>query len=184
MLTRIAIATALLAVSLTAQQGEYAVEAELSERPVDKVLARVDAALDDWIGEQDFEAINVKLKELGGRLKSGEGSFEPLGPQLSRFRKLALAELKIISSKRSERQSTVAEIDLRVGRRRGSRRPAAVVPRPATMRWERVEGEWTPVSTTIGALRRSGRINRTYRDHRPSLRRHRLIPQAACPRRG
>ena len=83
-------------------------------RPVDRVLARTDAANDIWIGERDYQALDAELKKIGALLRSDPGSFEPLAKQLASFRRLRLAEFKILSTHRPSDAENLVRIRVRV----------------------------------------------------------------------
>src|SRR5690606_37029353 len=106
----------LLAFALVAgaQQTDYKVGATFVPRPIDRVLERVDAEKDQWIGERDFEALNVKLKEISKKIIEGKGEFPTLSREIERFQSLTLVELKIVSSNRASEGSPFADIAIRV----------------------------------------------------------------------
>ena len=97
------------------QVGEYRFEpAYLQERPVDRVLAKVDAEADAWIGERDYAGIDAALKRVARSLVGDPASVEPLAPLTAGFRDLTLAEFKILSTSRDEGVSDRVEVDARV----------------------------------------------------------------------
>ena len=105
-----------LALFPSAFAQDYAVSPQFeSDRPIDRVLARVDATKDRWIGEQDFETINAKLKEAAKHLKEGNAAALPaLASRTARFADLKLVELKIVGSNRADPQSATTSISIRV----------------------------------------------------------------------
>ena len=146
---------ALFAAAASAQDAEYTVAPVFEfDRPIDRVLERVDAAKDVWIGEQDYEAINAELKKRAGRIKTGEGGFEPLADELKLFKKLELVEFKMIGSSRADSESDVAAIDVRVelGGEAVSGGLLSLLG-PMKMRWRRDDGAWQPVAAEVGELR-------------------------------
>ena len=100
-----AIRAALLAAFVAlapAQDGDFSLQVDFErERPIDRLLAKVDPSLDVWIGEQDYEAINSELKAIAKALVEDPDSFEPISEHTGSFRSLRLAEFKIISTGRS-----------------------------------------------------------------------------------
>ncbi|MCP5119061.1 MAG: VCBS repeat-containing protein, partial [bacterium] len=103
-----------LATLCLGQEADYRVTPKFSETTeIEGILERVDATRDEWVGEQDFEALGAKLKEIAKRLKKGEGGFEPLSGALSRFSKLTLAEFKVVGSDRAEASASKARLRVR-----------------------------------------------------------------------
>src|SRR5690606_12984872 len=142
------------AVAATAQTADYSVEARFAERPIDRVLARVDPELDEWIGERDYEAVNAKLKAIAKGVISGKEGFPPLAHELERFAKLELVELKIVSSGRSSQTVDSAEIGVRVelgGTAPDGRRLSLLG--PMQMTWKRAGGDWALAEAAVGTLR-------------------------------
>src|SRR5262249_37022140 len=72
--------------------------------PIREVLERVNAAKDEWTGEQDFEDLQKKVKEV----VAGQQEI------ISRFRELRLVEAKIVESARSSPAETQARLKVRV----------------------------------------------------------------------
>jgi hypothetical protein len=70
------------------------------------VAARADAALDNWVGERDYEELSKLLKDPSG--------IPALQPQLRRFSKLTLSEIKITGSDRASLDTSQARLKLRV----------------------------------------------------------------------
>ncbi len=92
----------LLAAALTptvlAEDGEYSLPVEYGkQRSVDGVLAKVVAANDNWVGEQDFESIDKHLKSIAAEMIDDPGSFEPLAELAGAYKGLSLAEFKILA---------------------------------------------------------------------------------------
>ncbi len=123
-------------------------------RPVDRVLGRVDANEDRWIGERDYEAINAKLKGISGSLLEDPSSFEPLAAETSRFARLELVEFKIISTARDPSDPSVSRVGIRMelGGSTTSGGLLSIVG-SAAMRWSRVEGGLVLQQTELGAFR-------------------------------
>ena len=85
-----------------AQQPDYTVHPDqASNLDIAPVLERADAGNDHWVGEQDYDALNAKLKDISKKLHDDPQAFPPLAGQVSRFARLELAELKIIGSRRN-----------------------------------------------------------------------------------
>jgi len=74
---------------------------------VARILARTDAGKDNWIGEQDYEAINSWIQKNKASLPWPTGI-------LDRFRRLTLTELKIVSSNRTRSTEVTTTLRLRV----------------------------------------------------------------------
>jgi hypothetical protein len=90
--------------ALIAQQT-YPVSPKYQRQPaIQATLDRVDAARDEWTGEQDFEELQKKVKEAVAA-QSGI---------TSRFRKLSLVEAKIVESGRAAAGETEAKLKVRV----------------------------------------------------------------------
>lgn len=99
----------------SAQDGDFSLQVDFErERPIDRLLAKVDPSLDVWIGEQDYEAINSELKAIAKALVEDPDSFEPLREHTGAFRSLGLAEFKIVSTGRSSAASGSARVAVRV----------------------------------------------------------------------
>ncbi len=96
------IAAAGLGVCL-AQQPDYTLRPDqAADLDIAPVLALADADNDRWVGEQDFEALNVELKAIAKKLPEEPGAFPPLAEHVARFARLELAELKIVGSRRND----------------------------------------------------------------------------------
>jgi hypothetical protein len=78
------------------------------------VVARVDAAQDAWVGEQDYEALNAYFKDVSGSIKQGRSPIAALAPTVSRFSRIQVAELKIVASNRATSSETETTLRLRV----------------------------------------------------------------------
>ena len=92
---------------LQAQQ-EYRVQTKAPRTAeVERILVRTDAFQDQWLGEQDYEAINAIVQ------KDKRGLPWPAGV-LERFRKLDVLELKIVASNRARPQEDSTVLGLRV----------------------------------------------------------------------
>ena len=96
------------------QGSEFTLDIDFRQnRPVDRVLAKTDAASDLWIGERDYQALDSELKRIGSALTNDPSSFEPLAEQLASFRKLRLAEFKIFSTRRPKGEENLVQIRVR-----------------------------------------------------------------------
>ncbi|MEZ5392176.1 MAG: VCBS repeat-containing protein [Bryobacterales bacterium] len=85
-----------------AQTPDYTLHPDnASDLDIAPVLERADADNDRWIGEQDYEALNAKLKAISKKMHDDPRAFAPLAEQAARFAKLELAELKIVGSRRN-----------------------------------------------------------------------------------
>lgn len=142
------------AFAVSAQQAEYKVEAPLAQRPIDRVLERVDASRDSWVGERDYEAINTKLKSISKEITAGKGGLEPLNEALARFESVTLSELKIVGSNRASESASLAAIQVRV--ELGGRTPDGALLSllgPMQMVWRRDGAQWRLVTAELGELR-------------------------------
>ncbi len=98
-------ALAILALALGSKAADYPVIPKFQRQPaIRETLARVDATQDRWVGEQDYEALQKKVKEI----ILGDTELT------SRFKELTVAEAKIISSDRATADSTSASFRVRV----------------------------------------------------------------------
>ena len=151
---RLLIMSLVVSLAVSAQQAEYKVEAPLAQRPIDRVLERVDANLDEWVGERDYEAINAKLKSISKDITSGKGGLEPLAEALGRFETVTLSELKIVGSNRSTEGASLAAIRVRVelGGRTADGSLLSLLG-PMQMVWKRAGEEWQLASAEVGDLR-------------------------------
>lgn len=161
-----------------AQQSDYRVKAEFSPVAIDRVLARVDAVNDQWLGEQDFEAIDKKLKQISEQLKTGEGEFPPLSKTISRFRSLGLAEFKVTGSSRARGEADTAILQIRV-ELGGATVDAGLLSLLGTMRmtWRQAETGWKLTDTELGGFEESSAPRFHFTDvteaalgHNPSYR--------------
>ena len=161
-----------------AQQPDYRVKAEFSPVAIDRVLARVDAGNDQWLGEQDFEAIDKRLGEISEQLKTGEGEFPPLSKPISRFRKLGLVEFKVIGSSRARSEADTATLRVRV-ELGGSTAEAGLLSLLGTMQmtWRRAESGWQLTNTELGSFEENSARRFHFTDvteaalgHNPSFR--------------
>jgi hypothetical protein len=103
---------------------------------VERILVRTDAARDEWIGEQDYEALNGWIQKNKARLPWPPGTID-------RFARLSLSELKIIASNRASDAESSTVLRLRVelgGTARGGRRLSLLGHANAV--FERRAGEW------------------------------------------
>lgn len=81
---------------------------------IDTVLARVDAEKDNWVGEQDYEALNIYFKRVADELKKGRNLIPALAPTMTRFQTLEVVEFKIIASDRVAAAEPETTLRLRV----------------------------------------------------------------------
>ena len=101
-LLRLLLLTIVGACFCPAQQPDYTLHPEGGpDLDIAPVLERADADNDRWVGEQDYEALNAKLKDIGKQLHDDPRAFPPLAEQVSRFARLELVELKIVGSRRN-----------------------------------------------------------------------------------
>ncbi len=84
------------------------------DRSVDRVLSRADPGADDWIGEQDYAAIDSELKQTARTLIRDHRSFRPLAALTDRFERLDLVEFKIVAIRREPANRSMARIAARV----------------------------------------------------------------------
>ena len=84
-----------------------------TDRPVDRVLGKVDAHNDIWIGEQDYAAINAELKKITESLVSAPDSFEALQRHTAGFASLDLAEFKILDVAREGTTGNLVRVAVR-----------------------------------------------------------------------
>ena len=139
------------------QTLEYSVEAAFdSPRSIDRILEKVDAERDEWIGERDFQAINARLKAIAKAAVGGGGAPEFLRRAAQDFTAIDLAEFKIVGTRRAD---GLALLDVRL--ELGGRGPDGLLSLlgPLKMQWsppdEDSGGEWTLVGAALGDLRRS-----------------------------
>ena len=100
--------------TLGAQDSGFTLDVDFRlNRPIDRVLAKVDPNEDTWIGEQDYQAIDHELKDIARALRDDPGSFEPLAEQTRGFQSLRLAEFKIISTRRDPGPGNLAHVSVR-----------------------------------------------------------------------
>jgi hypothetical protein len=74
---------------------------------VNRILARTDAFADQWLGEQDYEAINATIQQQKQALPWPPGL-------LARFRRLEVFEIKIVASPRAQAEDNTATLALRL----------------------------------------------------------------------
>jgi hypothetical protein len=101
-LAPVVLLTVLCAFPCGAQEPDYTLHPDRApDRDIATVLERADAVNDRWVGEQDYEALNAKLKDVSKKLHDDPRAFPPLAEQVARFASLELAELKIVGSRRN-----------------------------------------------------------------------------------
>ena len=100
--------------TLGAQDSDFTLDVDFRlNRSIDRVLTKVDANEDVWIGEQDYQGIDAELKRIARSLRDDPGSFEPLAEQARGFRSLRLAEFKILSTRRDTDSDNLARVAVR-----------------------------------------------------------------------
>ena len=94
-----------ISVALTLAPGaDYPVAPKFQREPaIRQTLARVDAANDSWIGEQDYEELQKSVKEMIAQSELP-----------NRFAQLKVLEAKIVSSERATAGETKAKFRIRV----------------------------------------------------------------------
>src|SRR5262245_58377065 len=96
---------AAIVLAISAAQENYQASPKFWRVPaIQEALSRVDAAKDQWTGEQDFEDLQKKVKEV----VAGQTEI------VARFRKLQLVEAKITESGRSSAAESQASLKVRV----------------------------------------------------------------------
>lgn len=139
------------------QDADFSLQVDFGQdRPVDRVLARVDPNLDVWIGEQDYEAIDSELKSVAKALLEDPNSFEPLERHTNAFASLELAEFKIVASGRSSDTSDLARIAVRV-ELGGVAADGRMLSKLGAMdmSWVQAPTGWRLGDTSLGAFRES-----------------------------
>ena len=137
------------------QEADFSLQVDFErERPVDRVLARVDPTRDVWIGEQDYAAIDSELKTIAKALFQEPNSFEPLKAQTGGFRSLSLAEFKIVATGRSREASDVARIAVRV-ELGGEASDGSLLSKLGAMdmSWTETPTGWRLLDSSLGAFR-------------------------------
>ena len=137
-----------------AQDADFSLQVDFErERPVDRLLAKVDPGLDVWIGEQDYEAINSELKAIAKALVKDPNSFEPISEHTGAFRSLRLAEFKIISTGRSPASGS-ARVAARVelGGETSDGRLLSKLG-AVDMSWAETPAGWRLLNSRLGAFR-------------------------------
>ncbi len=139
------------------QSAEYSIEASFdSPRSIDRILEKVDADRDEWVGERDFQAIDARLKAIAEAMAGAAAAPEFLRQAAQDFTAIDLAEFKIVGTRRAD---GLALIDVRM--ELGGRGPDGLLSLlgPLKMQWAPPDaesgGEWTLVGAEIGNLRRS-----------------------------
>ena len=123
-------------------------------RPVDRVLSRVDANEDRWIGERDYEAINAELKGIARSLLEDPSSFGPLAAETGKFARLELVEFKIVSTVRDSSDASVSRVKVRMELGGPDARGGLLsTVGSAAMTWARAEGRWMLRGTELGRFR-------------------------------
>ena len=141
-------------VALSAQAPEYSVDAAFeAQRSIDRVLEKVDADQDEWVGERDFQAIDAKLKAISKAIVAGEVAPEFLRETAARFDSISLAEFKIVGIRRVD---ALAIVDVRL--ELGGRTSGGLLSLlgPIEMKWSVSGEEWTLESSTVEGLREVG----------------------------
>ena len=141
-----------------AQAPEYSVDAVFdSPRSIDRILEKVDADRDEWVGERDFQAIDAKLKAISETLTAGGAAPEFLREAAENFASIDLAEFKVVGMRRAD---GLALIDARM--ELGGRGPDGLLSLlgPLQMQWSppgnEPSGGWTLAGAAVGELREIG----------------------------
>lgn len=148
----------------SAQDADFSLQVEFErQRPVDRLLAKVDPSLDAWIGEQDYEAINAELKAIAKALVEDPNSFEPLKPHTGTFRSLRLAEFKIVATARSSAASGSARVAVRV-ELGGEGSDGRLLSKLGAidMSWSEAPAGWNLLDSRLGAFREASADNRGF----------------------
>ncbi len=151
----------LCTVALSAQAPEYSVDAAFeAERSIDRVLQKVDADQDEWIGERDFQSIDAKLKAISKAIVAGEVPPRFLLETTARFDSISLAEFKIVGIRRVD-ASAVADVRLELGGRTSAGLLSLLG--PIGMAWAASGEDWALDSATVEGLRevRAGQFHFT-----------------------
>ncbi len=151
----------LCTVALSAQAPEYSVDAAFeAERSIDRVLQKVDADQDEWIGERDFQSIDAKLKAISKAIVAGEVPPRFLLETTARFDSISLAEFKIVGIRRVD-ASAVADVRLELGGRTSAGLLSLLG--PIEMAWAALGEDWALDSATVEGLRevRAGQFHFT-----------------------
>ena len=138
-----------------AQDADFSLQVDFErDRPVDRLLTKVDPSRDVWIGEQDYESINSELKAIAKALVADPDSFEPLRAQTRAFRSLSLAEFKIVATGRDSEGSGPTRVAVKVelgGEGSDSRLLSKLG--AMDMSWEQAATGWRPLDSRLGAFR-------------------------------
>ena len=148
------------------QDADFSLQVDFDrQRPVDRVLARVDPTRDVWIGEQDYAAIDSELKAIAEELLTQPDSFEPLKRHTGDFRALNLAEFKIVATGRSGVASNVARIAVRV-ELGGEAADGGLLSKLGAMdmSWEQAPTGWSLRDSSLGAFRQLSAVRPGFKE--------------------
>ncbi len=141
---------------------------------MERILVRTDAFQDQWLGEQDYEAINALIQRNKQNLPWPPGLIE-------RFRKLEVQELKIVASNRAgaAEDSTVLGLRVELGGETADGGGRLSLSGSAQATFQRVNGTWVARKLELGRMaevREAGALPR-FRDvtdrllgHNPAYR--------------
>jgi len=146
---------ALAAAIGVAQQADYRVPARFEKKlGIEELFARVDARNDEWVGERDYEAIHQQLEEAAARFKKNEPAFPRLDELAQRFRRIDVAQLKVVGSNRASPDARRAAIRLRVELAGESREGGRLsLQGHWETSWDRDGEQWKLASVAPAALR-------------------------------
>ena len=124
------------------------------QRPVDRVLAKVDANRDSWISERDYQEIDMELKQWGKALAADPRSLEALSGWTAGLAEVALAEFKITEIGRAGDGQDLVRAQLRaeVGGTDSEGYLRSVLGNMATL-WTKEGSGWTLRGTERGKVR-------------------------------
>ena len=131
-----------------AAQDEYKLRTKAPRTAeVERILARTDAFQDQWLGEQDYEAINAIIQKNKAGLPWPAGLIE-------RFRKLDVWELKIVASNRAraDESSTVLGLRVELGGEAADGLGRLSLTGSARVTFARVGAEWTASKLELGRM--------------------------------
>ena len=141
--------------TLGAQYSDFTLDVDFRlNRSIDRVLAKVDANEDVWIGERDYQEIEAELKRIARSLRKDAGSFEPLAKQTRGFRSLRLAEFKILATRRDTDSDNLAHVAVRA-ELGGESSSSELLSRLGMleMSWRKGSSDWTLETATPMAFR-------------------------------
>ena len=138
------------------QEPDYVLHPrEPADQEIARVVAKADADNDRWVGEQDYEALNKKLKAIGEGLRESEDAFPPLAEHVASFSTLQFAELKIVGSRRNAAGTPHLRVRVELG---GTDEDGVRIARIGHMEvdWEPdAQGGWKVADAKLGPFTRS-----------------------------